>query len=58
MFEKIGRKLVQGAKAEMKAVSVASPENLSKLVDALITIGVFALVIFGGRGGSQRTGKG
>lgn len=51
MIAKIGRKLIQGAKAEIQEgpkVEIFDTDKILELAESLIMIGGIALVIFGG----------
>ena len=50
MISKIGRKLVQGAKAEIqeKPVEIFNTDKILDLIEAVAVFGGIALLIFGG----------
>lgn len=50
MIEKFGRKLIQGAKAEIqeKPVEIFNTDKILDLVEAVAVLGGIALLIFGG----------
>lgn len=50
MIEKFGRKLIQGAKAEIqeKPVEIFNTDKILDLIEAVAVFGGIALLIFGG----------
>lgn len=50
MIEKFGRKLIQGAKAEIqeKPVEIFNTDKILDLIEAVAVLGGIALLIFGG----------
>lgn len=53
MFEKIGQKLMRGAKAEIAKVTEADPKQVVKVASTVMEIGLFLLVIFCGKAGGS-----